>query len=350
MITLYRKNAYGVGIWSIWNEGFEIVISHATTLDGAQTQHREIVLEGRQSRDREEQVQFRIASRVSKQKDKGYTDDLEKASTSVLNQLGLDVPMLAQNFDPVKHKFKHAHIQRKLNGLRCLATKQDGKIVLYSRRGKAFEALHEIANELQNVLQEGQTFDGELYHHGTSLQTIQSWTKRRQPNTLKIKYIVYDCIEDLEYEDRYNILQSAFDTACKAYVLLHATKRVVALDEINEAFAKARSAKFEGLMVRLPGYFYECGKRSKSLLKLKDLESDEGICIGVHTSEKGNPVISISWNGKEFNSSPPGNHRQRDIVLFNPEKYIGRRVTFEYREITDDGIPFHAVATAWRDD
>ena len=120
--------------------------------------------------------------------------------------------------------------------------------------------------------------------------------------------------------------------------------------EINEAFAKARSAMFEGIMIRLPGYDYECGKRSRSLLKLKGLESDEGICTDVFLSEKGNPVITIAWNGVKFNSTPPGSHSDRDNVAFNKDKYIGSRFTFEYREITDDGLPFHAVATAWRMD
>ena len=68
--TLYRKNALGVGVWSIWSDGFDIIMSHASTLDGAQVQHREHVKEGKQSRTREEQVAFRIASPITKQKEK----------------------------------------------------------------------------------------------------------------------------------------------------------------------------------------------------------------------------------------------------------------------------------------
>lgn len=355
MITLYRKNAYGIGIWSIWSEGFEIKISHATTLDGQQVQHSEFVTSGKQSRSQAEQVAFRIASRVSKQKDKGYVEDIEKATGQVLNQLGLDVPMLANSFDETKHKITVAYIQRKLNGLRCLATKQNGEVILYSRRGKAFTALDEIKALMHEILSEGQTFDGELYCHGASLQTIQSWAKRRQKDTLKLQYVVYDCIDDLDFESRYEIIALAIGLATAKvqgfkYVSVLAMKCVNTLDEINESFIKARAAKFEGLMIRLPDFGYECGKRSKSLLKMKDVYSDEGICTNVFSSEKGNPVITISWNGKSFNASPPGSHSQRDKVLFNSEKYIGARVTFEYRELTDDGLPFHAVAVAWRMD
>ncbi|QXO06627.1 hypothetical protein SEA_EFFIE_340 [Acinetobacter phage Effie] len=353
--TLYRKNALGVGIWSIWSEGFDIIMSHASTLDGAQIQHREHVKDGKQSRTREEQVAFRIASRISKQKDKGYVEDLEQASKSVLNQLGLDVPMLAKTFDEYKHKFSYAHVQRKLNGLRCLATKQDGKVILYSRRGKAFEALHEIADSLDKVLQEGQTFDGELYVHRTSLQTLQSWIKRRQQDTQRIQYVIYDCIDNADFEDRLEMIHQAFSTAIEAHgtldkVAILPTKKVTHLDEVDEAFEKARKAGFEGLMIRLPGFEYENGKRSNSLLKLKAVFSDEGICTAFHLSEKGNPVITIDWNGQAFNATPPGSHRDRELVAMNSDQYIGRRVTFEYRELTDDGLPFHAVAIAWRDD
>ena len=353
--TLYRKNALGVGIWSIWSEGYDIIMSHASTLDGAQVQHREHVKEGKQSRTRDEQVAFRIASRISKQKDKGYVEDLEQASKAVLNQLGLDVPMLAKTFDDLKNKFSYAFVQRKLNGLRCLATKQDGKVILYSRRGKAFEALHEIAESLDKVLQEGQTFDGELYVHRTSLQTLQSWIKRRQQDTQRIQYVIYDCIDDADFEDRLEMIQQAFKTAIDAHGTLDKlavlpTKKVTNLDEIDESFAKARNAGFEGLMIRLPGFGYENGKRSNSLLKLKAVFSDEGICTAFHLSEKGNPVITISWNDRVFNATPPGTHRERELVAMNSHEYIGRRVTFEYREVTDDGLPFHAVAVAWRDD
>ena len=347
--TLYRKNAYGIGIWSIWNEGNVIVVSHATTLQGAQVQHHEVVTSGKQSRPLDEQVQFKIKGRISKQLDKGYTPDLEAASAAALNQLGLDVPMLANSFDESKLT-NTAHIQRKLNGLRCLATKQNGEIILYSRRGKAFAALKSIREALNDIIHEGETFDGEIYRHKTSLQTIQSWAKREQPSTDLLTYVVYDYMSEDDFEDRYNTLKIRFENFESDRVKLLATKKVNSKIEIFEAFAKARSASFEGLMIRLPNYGYENGKRSKSLLKLKEVFSDEGICKAVHPSEKGNPVITILWQHKTFNATPPGTHRARNDVLLNADKYLGRRITFEYRELTDDGLPFHAVAVNWRED
>ena len=356
VVTLYRKNALSIGMWSIWAEGNVIHISHSSTIDGAKINHSEVVQSGKQSRTLAQQVQHRIDSRISKQRDKGYTDSIEEASTQLLNQLGLAVPMLAQTFDEKKHDISSGvHIQRKLNGLRCLATKVNGKIIMYSRRGKLFEHLHEIAESLEKILPEGETFDGELYVHGTSLQTIQSWAKRRQQNTLHLSYYVYDYMDDADYPTRLSFIQSCFNYAAEQSlehprVAILPTKLVSSLGELMASMRKARDAKFEGIMVRFPGYPYEDGKRSKSLLKLKDVMTDEAICIDITLSEKGNPVLTLDWNGKRFGASPPGGDLERLEAYKHQDKFVGQRVTIEYREMTDDGVPFHAVAVAWRMD
>lgn len=353
LATLYRKNSIGISEWSIWSDNNVITIAHSTILGGSKVLHHETVHEGKQSRTIEQQVQHRIASRISKQRDKGYCDSIEQASSQLLNQLGLEVPMLAQTYSD--EDVSYAHIQRKLDGLRCLATKQDGEIILYSRRGKKFDHLHEIAESLKNLLNEGDTFDGELYCHGQSLQTIQSWVKRRQTNTLHITYVIYDMIADVDFPERLCWLQSAFNQCAEQgidtpRIMLLPTKKVSTKDEVNESMAKARAAGFEGLMIRFPGYGYENGKRSKSLMKLKAVFSDEAICTNIELSDKGNPVCTLNWNGKVFKASPPGGVADRTKVYNSRESYIGRRVTFEYRELTDDGVPFHAVATNWRED
>ena len=351
MQTLYRKNTLGISEWAIWAEGATIKIAHSTVLGGSKVIHNEVVLEGKQSRTLEQQVQHRIASRISKQRDKGYTDSIEQASSQLLNQLGLEVPMLAKTFKD--EHFVTAHVQRKLNGLRCLATKQEGQVILYSRKGKLFDNLHEISAQLMDLLNEGDTFDGELYCHGFALQSIQSWIKRRQPNTLKIAYVVYDYMDDQVFMDRYDYVKSRFEAVPKPekrYVILLPTKRISTRNEVLEAMSKARSAGFEGLMVRLHGFGYENGKRSMSLLKVKDVFDDEAICVSIDLSEKGNPVCTLNWKGKIFKASPPGSHVDRLHCYENQHLFIGQRCTFEYRELTNDGIPFHAVAVSWRED
>lgn len=349
MTTLYRKNALGIGVWSIWSNENVIHISHSSTLDGSPVHHTEVVEVGKQGRTLREQVNHRIASRISKQRDKGYVDSIDEAAKGAFNQLGLTPPMLAQVYAGSTGG-RDAFIQRKLNGLRCLLTRQDGQLIAYSRRGKLMPTIHEIIEEAAPLIGEGDTFDGELYVHGTSLQTIQSWVKRRQPNTGRLIYAVYDQISKEGFADRYSDLSGRFSSHDGKRVILLPTKPYEDEQTRQAAFDKARAANFEGLMIRLDGFEYESNKRSASLLKDKAVFDTEVIVKDIVMSDKGNPVCIADYDGKEFRISPPGGHSDRLDAYNNRAKRIGTRLTIEYREMTDDGIPFHAVATSWRTD
>lgn len=350
MITLYRKNALGIGMWSIWADGDTMHIAHSSTLDGATIHHQETVQRGCQGRSIDEQVQSRIRSRVSKQRDKGYVESIDEAAKGAFNQLGLLPPMLAQVYQGKETEGQSAWMQRKLNGLRCLITRQDGELIAYSRRGKRLLNILEILEEADKFVAEGDTVDGELYSHGTSLQTINSWVKRRQSMTGKIQFVMYDQASSDSFSDRHDGLLDMV----KGYEF----KRVLVLPKIKyidddtrvEAFDKARAKGFEGLMIRLDGFGYESNKRSASLLKDKAVFDTEVVVKDIVLSEKGNPVCICDYQGKEFRTSPPGSHGERFLALENKSQYVGKRLTIEYREMTDDGIPFHAVGINWRND
>ena len=348
MITLYRKNALGIGRWSIWFDGDTIHIAHSSTLDGSAVMHEEVVNRGCQGRTIEEQVKSRIRSRVSKQRDKGYVESIEEAAKGAFNQLGLLPPMLAQVYQGSVPSGEAAWTQRKLNGLRCLITRQDDVLIAYTRKGKVIEHIHEILAEADQFVSEGDTIDGELYSHGTSLQTINSWVKRRQGDTGKLLYAMYDFVSKDTYGDRHaQLTDMTANRGLKRCIVL--PKRPY-IDEITRAeeFASARAKGFEGLMIRLDRGGYESNKRSANLLKDKAKFDTEATCKDIVLSDKGNPVCIVCYEGKEFRVSPPGSHEERMGAYRDKTKYVGRQVEIEYRELTDDGLPFHAVATKWR--
>lgn len=350
MITLYRKNALGIGMWSIWADGDTLRIAHSSTLDGSPVHHSEQVQRGCQGRSIDEQVQSRIRSRISKQRDKGYTESIDDAAKGAFNQLGLLPPMLAQVYKGHEADGRSAWMQRKLNGLRCLITRQDGELIAYSRRGKPLTSIIEILEEAGKFVSEGDTVDGELYAHGTSLQTINSWVKRRQSLTGKIQFVMYDQMSSDSFVDRHDALLDMV----KGYEF----KRVLVLPKIryidevtrSQEFKKARDKNFEGLMIRLDGSGYESNKRSSNLLKDKAVFDTEVIVKDIVLSDKGNPVCICDYNGKEFRTSPPGSHGDRNLAYTERAKHIGTRLTIEYREFTDDSVPFHAVGINWRKD
>lgn len=346
MTTLYRKNAFGIGIWSIWSVDNTIWIGHSSTIGGSPVVHTEVVQSGKQGRTLDEQVQSRIRSRISRQRDKGYVDTVEEAEKGAFNQLGQIPPMLAQVYNGKPPSVK-AVMQRKLNGLRCMITRQDGELIAYSRRGKEITHINEIKGEVGQFLSEGVTVDGELYVHGVSLQTINSWVKRRQKDTSRIVYAMYDIVSDDNYTDRHAELVDMVGQGKKRCVVLPYKPYIGEMTRADE-FAKAREKGFEGLMIRLDNGGYEPNKRSANLLKDKAKLDGEVLVKDIVLSEKGNPVCVVEYEGKEFRLTPPGGVADRTAAYNLKHNYIGRLLTIEYREKTDDGLPFHAVATEWR--
>jgi DNA ligase-1 len=353
MLTMYRKHVNGLGTWRIGSDGPSVRIAHATSEGGQEVWHEERVTLNSSGRSMEEQVDLRIRSRISRQRDRGYTESREEALQGNTNQMGLPLPMLAQPIKKVKNiNYVDAVLQLKLNGHRCLATNRDGKILLYSRQGKPINLPH-VAKFLAPRLPEGTILDGELYHHGTALQTIGSWIKKQQPESLKLSYCCYDLISQETYRDRHSELVDilpAWDTALPVKVLPiipYVSKEV----EVR-AFRMARLLNYEGLILRTNDRPYEDGVRSASLLKIKEFLDCEVTVTDVIRAEKSGTAICICLtdDGKEVKVVPPGNQAEKARVLSEREAFIGRRLTIDYAELTEDGIPAQPVAREWRDD
>lgn len=356
MFTMYRKHVNGIGTWRIWNDGALIHIAHATIEGGQEVSHQETVTTNASGRSLEEQVALRVRSRISRQRDRGYTDSREEALQGKTNQLGLPLPMLAQPLKKVKKiNYEDAVLQLKLDGHRCIATKQDGEILLYSRQGKAITLPH-ISDFLKPLLPEGTFIDGELYRHGTKLQTIGSWIKKQQPESLKLRYYVYDLISQDTFRDRYQELSDLLpdwrdaDDAARPAKLLPC----IPFDAADQSrlFSHARAQGFEGLMLRTNDAPYEDGVRSNSLIKIKEFQDCEVTVEDIVKAEKSGTVICIcrTDEGKEVRPVAPGTHAEKEQVYLEREKYKGRRLTIEYSMLTDDGVPFQPVAREWRED
>lgn len=353
-IMLYRKNANSIGTWRIWAEGGTIHIAHATVLGGSEVHHKEGVDVNLSGRSLQEQVALRIRSRVSRMKDKGYKDSFEEAMKSSSNQLGLDRPMLAHPIERVSTvNYAGAVLQKKLDGHRCLITRQDGEIIAYSRQGKRIDAIKHILRYMEERLPEGTTVDGELYCHGHKLQTLSSWIKREQPATANLFFVAYDLISPDRYIDRHEELRGIIGTGDTG-----APGRVVALpyrpyEDQNQTslyFKQVRGEGFEGLMLRTDGRGYEAGKRSSSLLKIKEFFDEEFLVVGFEASKTGWAICKcVTMDGKPFDCSAPGTVEEKTEVLRNQAKYLNKRLTVQFAHWTDDGLPFQPTALRWED-
>ena len=354
-IKLFRKNANSLGTWRIWSEGSTIHIAHATVTGGSEVRHREEVETNLSGRTIEEQVQLRIRSRVSRMMDKGYKATIEEAQLSKSNQLGLEQPMLAQPIKRVSNvNYAGSVLQKKLDGHRCLVTTDEGELLAYSRQGKLIPAIKHILRGLQGRVPEGTTLDGELYCHGVKLQTIGSWIKREQAATANLYFVVYDLISPDRYIDRHRELSEIV-----AGVDTQAPGRVVALpyraydgpEATSDYFKQVRKDGFEGLMLRLDGRGYEPGRRSTSLLKIKEFEEEEFQVVGFEQSSTGWAICKcVTAEGRRFDCSAPGSVEEKLEVWRNQGRYLKRYLTIQFAHWTDDGLPFQPTGLRWRED
>lgn len=367
--TLYiRDNAGKLRYWTCRESLDGLEIEHGV-LNGTPQFQYESIEEGKAGRSQDEQIWSRINSRCNKQMDKGYVTDLEVAKVmKPVNSLGFNKPMLAKKSEDVDmHRMmtKPFYLQNKLDGNRCPVANDGTGLVAYTRNGKEFTTLKHILEPLKTVLPSDVTIDGELYLHGVSLQTIVSWGKRLQPDTLKLQLHIYDIMEDAPFSERNKELGAILTPSfLKAYPSIRRVEtRAYTPDSganLRDLLAIARGDNYEGLMFRsdyamdrgvLKPVGYEDGKRSGSLIKLKYWEDQEFPIVDILPSADGWAVLQCrAPNGKFFTVSCPGDVTFKRYVLHHKADYIEKyEVTVQFAYWTADGLPFHCVATAIRD-
>jgi DNA ligase-1 len=242
-------------------------------------------------------------------------------------------------------------VQRKYDGHRCLITRRDGEIYAYTRKGKVITTIGHVIADVDRWLPEGATLDGELYIHGRSLQSLSSLIKAKQPDSELLRYHWYDVMVDEPFDHRLDLMEHWVVSVQDPRIELVPTHAVRSMDEARRLFADFRAAGYEGAMLRLPIAGYEDAKRSDQLLKMKAWQDEEVTVIGCAPSKDGWAVLRCKRDsGEEFDTSAPGSVAEKTEVLNNFSKYMGRRLTVEYANLTADGLPFHCVALRWHEE
>jgi len=266
-------------------------------------------------------------------------------------------PMLAHKFDVKRVDYsKSVYIQPKLDGVRCLFTK-DGA---FSRTGKQFKNLAHIEIELVPFFKERPdfVFDGELYNHNlkNDFEKIISLVRKQKPTAddrlearKLVQFHVYDYIDGKydSYKRRmHNLACSDIYSPSIQYVPAY---RVYKHEEALNMHHDAYLAKgYEGSILRLDGP-YKHG-RSYDLMKFKDFSDTEATIIGYETG-KGKregtlgKFIMQDDDGNEFGCPPGKGYNYKDLanILNNIGDYIGKRATFTYFQRTQAGSYRHPL-------
>ena len=281
-----------------------------------------------------QQSEKEAIARHVKEMDKNYSTSPTCETVNLL-------PMLAHKYLDHSNKVKYpAFIQRKLNGQRCVARKVNDKVVLTSRTGKVLDNLKHIEDALLPIIG-NLILDGELYIHGETFQDTISWIKRFQPQTLSINYYIYDMIDDKSFSTRFAKLSML---PLIGNLKLVETYKVDSFADILSYHSRFLEDKYEGTMIRHSNSPYEAGKRSHSLLKFKDFQTEE-FKIFVFEENKGLKgqcsFILETDEGCRFSAKPEGSAQHREQLFTNAESLIGEMATVRFFEWTTsvDRVP-----------
>jgi DNA ligase 1 len=348
---LYSRTATGaVNVWRAWTEGPVIVcewgqqggkmqVSRATAL--AKNEGK------RNSTTAEEQALKEVVALYAKQMKKKYSDSLETAGETKRIK-----PLLAGEWQKHKNKIQYScHVQPKLDGVRTLGFRVDGKVVLQSRGGDFYDVKH-IQDQLESVLGPDDVLDGELYIHGTPLQTITSLVRRPQPGSKSLEYHLYDVVvEDVPWSERYELLYG-LDLKGASHVGRVATLTANSEEEVIEHQKNFIEAGYEGAIVRNGKGLYREGYRSPDLLKVKTFCDDEFTIVGWKTGKgkfESCPIFRcVTAGGKEFDVTPKGTAEERVEMLRQADEIVGQLMKVKYFAYSPDGIPLFPVGLSLR--
>ena len=244
---------------------------------------------------------------------------------------------------------------RKLDGVRCICRKEMNTVTFYSRSGKEFLTLDNLANEISKI---GGDFilDGEICmvdkDGNEDFQGIMKQIRKKNHQIENPKFFVFDFLTLDEFDDKigttllterlrngYDILPENINSDMLEFL---PQVQLTTEEQFTEMAKEAEDAGFEGIMVR-KNTGYE-GKRSHNLLKVKKFHDAEYTvleCVngtmrwtenGKQIEKEGLSNIIIEHKGNKVSVGSGFSKEQREHYLNNHNDLIGKTVTIQYFE------------------
>ena len=266
-------------------------------------------------------------------------------------------PMLAHKYDDSRVDWSQpVYIQAKLDGVRCLFTKNGA----YSRTGKQFKNLAHIELALVSFFKQNPdvVLDGELYNHKlkNDFEKIISLVRKQKPTADDrldaqhlVQFHVYDYFDGVKYDSyKTRMQQLVTSDIYDAQIKYVPAKLVDSYNYARDIHAEFLDQGYEGSIIRLDG-LYKHG-RSYDLMKFKDFSDTEATIIGYETG-KGKRTGTIGKflmqddEGNKFGCPPGKGYNYKDLanILNNIGDYIGKRATFTYFQRTQAGSYRHPL-------
>ena len=400
--TLISKDSKGkIRVVEISYEGNETtriytIYRYTGQFEGKMTKQPEIIVDkGKATRNIHEQVELQFNALVKGYKDKGYIElenEIDNYNSEELYQLlgesptgsnGVVKPMLAKQADKVTKTtiFNKTWIaSRKIDGLRCIIyLGDDGKLHTSSRGATNYDsAMFEILTHPALIKlfknNKGLMLDGECYHHGYTLQQINSIARTQKvAKELEVLQFYWYDIVDLNnpFKSRLTKMKSIAEEL-KEYgseigwdpdrifkenelrIQFVPQIEVSGWDNMMKLHNEYVSEGWEGLVIRDPERPYKPNGRTNDMIKIKVYKDDCFKVVGKEAGLRGSEdmvFIMQMPDGRTFKAKPFGDREQKQEYWINfEEKYNGHIGECKFFYYSDDGIPLQPAFKAFRDD
>ena len=400
--TLVSKDSKGkIRVVEISYEGNEAtriytIYRYTGQFEGKMTKQPEIIVDrGKATRNIHEQVELQFNALIKGYKDKGYIElenEIDNYSSEELYKLfgdapagtnGVVKPMLAKQADKVTKTdiFNKKWIaSRKIDGLRCIIyLGDDGKLHTSSRGATNYDsAMFEILTHPALIKlfknNEGLMLDGECYHHGYTLQQINSIARTQKvAKDLEVLQFYWYDIVDLNNPFKARLAKmKSLASELKEYgsEISWEPDRVFKENELRIQFVpqvevsgwdnmmklhnEYVSEGWEGLVIRDPERPYKPNGRTNDMIKIKVYKDDCFKVVGKEAGLRGSEdmvFIMQMPDGRTFKAKPFGDREQKQEYWINfEEKYNGHIGECKFFYYSDDGIPLQPAFKAFRDD
>jgi len=262
---------------------------------------------------------------------------------------------------------KDWYVSRKMDGLRNICKKIDGKFSFYSRKGKPFFTLNNLIPELE-ILTEGIdniVFDGEACIMNGDVEDFKAISSEYNKKNHRIEHPMYKIFDVLTVEEfesktstrtflcRYVHLQQLFlkILPSKFSTLSMVKQTKITKENFEQMKLESKDKGWEGLIFRLDCRYN--GKRSADILKYKLFRDEEWVVNDIETgeytyTEKGvgqvTETMMLRANIIIDGEIVKGKHNvgvgsgwsidQRKEYMKHPENIIGKTITVQFFEHT----------------
>lgn len=349
-----------------------------------------IVDRGKVNRSMWDQVMLEAKHLVKEKLDKGYKeiekdpDEYTEQELSailgeiVTSQNGVPKPMLAKQADKVTNRKIFDKIwlaSRKIDGLRAsIYLGKDGVLHTQSRGAMNYDAAMSDILENKDLIKlfkeiPGLILDGEAYHHGYTLQQLNSIARTQK--TVKdygvLQFYWYDIVDpNSTFDERFALMKDIRDEMNLIFepernfedgelrIQFVPQEEVIGWDNMMKLHNQYVSEGWEGLVVRDPDALYRPNGRTNDMVKIKVYKDDCFKVIGKEAGLRGSEdmvFIMEMPDGRTFKAKPFGDREQKEEYWNNFEsRYQGHIGECKFFYYSDDGIPLQPAFKAFRDD